>query len=210
MKYKLLLLLLISANTSIVYGQKDVVFWQRIMIKHSLFKEVNMTHEIHARELSNNNSINPTLLMYRPWFTQRLNSIQTVQFSPLAVLYRNSTIGQSVEIRSSLLNEWNFKMGNWMVLNRMGFEARWWNNQPNVRVRARVGGKYQWKKNSFFITDEFLLNSNLRTNSFQHWIHGQWDVTILQKYKIQLGVQCVNENKKYKNTIIFTGLEINL
>lgn len=207
MKFYLFLISVLT-NYSSVFAQSDPMLWQRITLRHNLFNDLSLVHEFHAREAMRSGQL--TLAIYRPWLMKKFTPMHTVHFSPIAFLYRNSNGKVISEWRSSMMSEWNLQCGKLTWLNRLGVEGRLMGRETHARVRGRLGIKWLFKKSSVTLSDEALINTSLHKHTFQNWLHGQWDLHIFQKHKLQIGVQCVNENKRYKNTIFFTGLGFNL
>ena len=207
MKFRFLTLILFL-NTLSAFSQFDPTLWQKVSIKHSLNSGITLTHEFHARERVSEGRF--ALGIYRPWITKKYSKIHTVQFSPIAVVYRNVNGKTQLEWRSSMWNEWKLNYGKVDWLNRVGVEGRLVGDQTQVRVRGRLGVKYSLKRSSLLLTDEQFFNTNLKNHLRQNWLTGQWDITIFQRHKVQLGVQYIIENSKYKNTLFYTGLGFSL
>lgn len=207
MKYVLVLCLSLL-NICNAWTQSDALLWQKITLRHALPTNLSFLHEFHARQPIRTGQL--SLAIYRPWIVKKYSSIHSVQFSPIAYLYRNLNGAVNSEWRSSMMSEWNLQCGKLTWLNRLGVEGRLMGRETHARVRGRLGIKWLFKKSSVTLSDEALINTSLHKHTFQNWLHGQWDLHIYQKHKLQIGVQCVNENKRYKNTIFFTGLGFNL
>lgn len=207
MKYVLILCLFLL-NFCNAWTQSDALLWQKITLRHAIPQNLSLAHEFHARQSIRTGQL--SLAIYRPWIVKKYSSTHSVQFSPIAYLSRNLNGALSSEWRSSMMSDWNLQYGRLTWLNRVGVEGRLMGKETHARVRGRLGIKWLFKKSSLTLSDEALFNTSLHKHTFQNWLHGQWDLPIFQKHKLQIGVQCVNENKRYKNTIFFTGLEFNL
>ena len=205
-----LIIVLLLLRISFTYSQHDLVLWQRVMLKHNLSKANMFTHEFHARESIENGRAQMKLLTYRPWIEVKYSVINSIQYSPIAVIYRSTEGNQLMEWRSSVWSNWNFQKEKFTTLTRLGVEARLMGKEINYRVRARVGVKYTGRNTSLMLTNETLFSASPETVLFQNWVHGQVDIHVLQKYKIQFGVQSVQEKRALKGTILFTGIEINV
>jgi hypothetical protein len=166
---KILILYFLSILS--LHAQDHLNSWSRITFLKNFSKSFNTSIEFQHRRQNNFASDNPfdknLMNSFRIWNTISLSKKTNISISPFAV-FRNFTIIESIdESKKSAITEYRFAgtfdvsipiSKKWSLSNRAGIEYRVYDiaNPNQIRIRNRIGIKYQWhdSKQQIYIFEE--------------------------------------------------------